>query len=326
MTAAGSGPHTAGRAPATSPPARPYIIAPAAAGSASRLAGRAGQRDRAEAGDQQRRRGQLGGQRDRAAAAPPHGAAAGTGRWARPASTMPNVASTDSWKPTWWTSSGSTASSAVTARQSTCRLETGRPSGERPAPPMPAIATARSTEGSKRVASAKKPSTPSVAAKRGHSRSRRSSGASTASRKATFWPETASRWVSPAPLEGGGQLRPLVPVVAQDEAREERALLGGERSGAGHEQAPQAVGQARHGSAPPPSRRTSRSRRPTTWRAASAPRPSRGSGPERPGSPQPLPGQPGAQRRAGAAPRPRLHPAAVDLDHGLHGPESARDR
>ena len=126
----------------------------------------------------------------------------------------------------------------------------------------------------------------------------------------------------PGALEGGGQSRPLVAVVTEDEAGEERALLGGERSGAGHEQSPQVVGQSRHGSAPVPSRpRSLTSSRPTTWRvarrAAAEPR----SGPSVAGRPQPLTGQPAAQRSAGTAPRPRLHPAAVDLDHGVHGPE-----
>ena len=62
-----------------------------------------------------------------------------------------------------------------------------------------AIADARSTDGSKRVITPNSPITTSVASSRGHSRSRRSTGPTIASAKATFCPDTASRCVSPAP-------------------------------------------------------------------------------------------------------------------------------
>ena len=56
---------------------------------------------------------------------------------------------------------------------------------------------ARRTEGSKRVSTANHPISPSVAAHRARCWRRRSPGAATARRKATFWPETALKSARP---------------------------------------------------------------------------------------------------------------------------------
>ena len=61
-----------------------------------------------------------------------------------------------------------------------------------------AMATARRTDGSHRVRTPKPNRMPMPATSRGHNPSRRSSGAATAKTKATFWPDTANRWLRPA--------------------------------------------------------------------------------------------------------------------------------
>ena len=96
------------------------------------------------------------------------------------------------------TSSGSTTSSPVTARAMMRTRATGRPTIATVAASA-AMADARSTDGSKRVITPKRPITATVAASRGHNRRRRSTGPARARTKATFWPDTANRWVSPAP-------------------------------------------------------------------------------------------------------------------------------
>ena len=60
-----------------------------------------------------------------------------------------------------------------------------------------AITDARSTDGSKRVSSANQPIRASVAAQRVGARARRRTGDATASRSATFSPDTALKWARP---------------------------------------------------------------------------------------------------------------------------------
>ncbi len=78
------------------------------------------------------------------------------------------------------------------------RPATGRPRAKAVAA-SPAITPARSTDGSNRVSRQKNAMTPTVRNQRGPSRSRRSTGATSASTKATFSPDTARRCVSPDP-------------------------------------------------------------------------------------------------------------------------------
>jgi hypothetical protein len=111
--------------------------------------------------------------------------------------TMPAAPATDSRNPNDVASSGSTSSMAATPNASVRTVEVGRPSAA-PTAATDAMATARSTEGSARVTSANKASTASVAANRGPNRSRVSRGAAMTMTNATFWPDTASRWVRPA--------------------------------------------------------------------------------------------------------------------------------
>jgi hypothetical protein len=59
------------------------------------------------------------------------------------------------------------------------------------------MATARITEGSQRVSVPKRARTANPATIRLPSVRRRRRGAATASTKATFWPDTTSRWVRP---------------------------------------------------------------------------------------------------------------------------------
>ncbi len=121
--------------------------------------------------------------------------------------------------------SGSISTSAVTARPTTRSREIGTP-GIASVAASAAIAEARSTDGSKRVITPKSPITTRVAPSRGQRRRRRSSGPASARAKATFCPDTASRCVRPAPSEGVGKVGRLLPVVADDQAREERPCTG----------------------------------------------------------------------------------------------------
>ena len=85
----------------------------------------------------------------------------------------------------------------MTARARMRRPDTGRPRVE-DSRARPAIASARSTDGSHRVRTPKRRSRTRPAPKRAPSRSRRRRGESRARTKATFWPLTTSRWVRPA--------------------------------------------------------------------------------------------------------------------------------
>ena len=87
----------------------------------------------------------------------------------------------------------------------------------------------RSTEGSKRVTRPNSAMTATDATSLGQSRSRRSTGAVTASTKATFCPDTASRWVRPAPRKSSAMREWLAPIVADHQAGEQRAAIVGHR-------------------------------------------------------------------------------------------------
>jgi len=112
--------------------------------------------------------------------------------------TMASDAATDNWKPKTPTRSGSATTSAVTHRARVRTPLAVRPRAHAVAA-TPAITVARSTDGSKRVITPKSPRTPIVSAHRPTGPHRRSRGATTANTKATFSPETTSRWPSPAP-------------------------------------------------------------------------------------------------------------------------------
>ena len=115
-----------------------------------------------------------------------------------PSAMMASEAATDSWNPSDPTRSGSMTNSSVTATASTRNRAIGRPTVSVTAA-MAAIAAALDTDGSKRVMSANSATTARTSASRGHRRRRRPTGAITASTKATFSPDTARRWVRPAP-------------------------------------------------------------------------------------------------------------------------------
>ena len=110
---------------------------------------------------------------------------------------MPAHAETDNRNPTDPASSGSTSTSAAAASERTRIDDAGRPSVAAPRA-RPAIATARSTDGSHLVRTPKVTSTATPVTNRPRSDNRRNSGAAMASTKATFWPDTASRCVRPA--------------------------------------------------------------------------------------------------------------------------------
>ena len=124
------------------------------------------------------------------------------GPGSRPASgraptTMPAAPATESRKPSEVASSGSISTMAATPRASARSVEAGRPIAA-PTAATDAMAVARSTDGSARVSNAKPTSTARVTASRGPKRSRDSTGAAITSAKATFWPDTASKWLRPA--------------------------------------------------------------------------------------------------------------------------------
>ena len=183
--------------PASSPAVRPHAITGPAAGTARRLAG-------SEATGSPPKTGiSTGATPTWAASVTPSASASGRGPGRRSTSgrasrRIPVVAPTESRKPTERTRSGSTRTSPATARARMRPRPALRPRPDAVAA-IAAMVTARSTDGSNRVTSAKKASSVSVTAHRGPSLSRRSSGPLRTSRNATFWPDTASRCVRPAP-------------------------------------------------------------------------------------------------------------------------------
>ncbi len=131
----------------------------------------------------------------------PRGIASGPSRWNRPASRGPStatpaVAPTDSQKPIEWTSSGSTSTRPVTARDSSRDGALSRPNTNAVAE-IAAIVPARTIDGSNRVRLTNHAINATVAAHRQPARRRRKSGPAPASTNATFWPETAVRCESP---------------------------------------------------------------------------------------------------------------------------------
>ena len=111
---------------------------------------------------------------------------------------MPAEAATESWNPATPTSIGSMSTREVTARPRMRNPLAGRPS-DQAVTPSKAMAVARSTDGSNRVRAAKTTSTATVASHRVRGPNRRSSGPTAATTKATFSPDTTSRWLSPEP-------------------------------------------------------------------------------------------------------------------------------
>ena len=102
------------------------------------------------------------------------------------------MAHTDSWKASTRTRNGSATSTPATAQARVRRPVSGRPRAAL-VTAVPAMATARSTDGSKRVSSANTPSRASSTTMRTPGRARTASGEASASTKATFWPDTTSR-------------------------------------------------------------------------------------------------------------------------------------
>ncbi len=176
--------------PAGSPPTSPHIITGPAAGTASRLAGRD------ESGIPPNTGISTGA--TPTCAAMVTASVGGTRRRSRagPTRAMPAQAPAESRKPTEPASIGSSSTSPVTAKASTRTELTGRPRAVA-VMASAAMATARSTDGSHRVNAPKVISTTTPATSRPRSPRRRSIGAATANTKATFCPETASRWVRP---------------------------------------------------------------------------------------------------------------------------------
>ena len=112
-------------------------------------------------------------------------------------SASPSDAPTDSWNPTLLGSIGSTSTSPATARERIRSRDAGRPENAAQHASA-AIADARRTDGSARVMTAKNAMTASDTTKRPRRPRRRSNGPVTATTKARFSPDTASRCVSPA--------------------------------------------------------------------------------------------------------------------------------
>jgi len=181
--------------------------------------------------------------------------------------TMPAHALTESRNPRACTSNGSSSTSAVTAR-ARCRTGgAGRPA-HRPAAAIAAIAVARSTDGSKRVTNAKPTSTPMVRPNRAGRPTRRSAGLAATSTKATFWPETTSRWLRPAARKSSltsSDCRRSSPTITPST----RARSSGRRPASPASRVRRSRFAKENGSVDPPTRITrDTASRPTTWRAA----------------------------------------------------------
>ncbi len=186
---------TGGTAPATRQAGNPYSITSPATGTATRLA-------TVPTADNRPNTTRLG------SATPiwaptviATGRASGPRRASRgssngPIAVTPNVAPTDSQKPTDQVSSGSSRTRAMTASASSRTGWRWRPSRKAVAL-KPAIVAARRTDGSARVSTTNQPINVNVASHRGTGRARRSSGPAAAITNATFWPETAVKCARP---------------------------------------------------------------------------------------------------------------------------------
>ena len=182
--------------PRERPPAvRPHTMTGPAAGTASRLAGSAASGNEPNTGMR------TGATPIWAAVVTPMRSAItrGPGRRSatgRASTMMPADAPTDSWKPTEVTRSGSMSRSAVTARASVRRGLMGEPT-DVVTVAMRAMAVARRTDGSRRVANAKKTNSPMATPRRQRGPSRRSTGPAATRTNATFSPDTARRCERP---------------------------------------------------------------------------------------------------------------------------------
>ena len=184
-------PRSGDTAPATSAAGSPYSITKPATGTASRLA-------RVPTSGSRPNTSRLGSATPSwAPSVTPSGTASGPRACSRrasggPRTVTPAVAPTDNQKPTERTSSGSTSSRPITATASRRGGSRSRPRAN-PTALNPAIAPARSTDGSARVSTTNQPISASVAANRTPVRARRSNGPAAANTNATFWPDTAVR-------------------------------------------------------------------------------------------------------------------------------------
>ena len=183
--------------PAGIPAAIPHAITGPAAGTASRLAGSVATGSRPNTGTS------TGATPACAARVTPTAVAIGRGpgrarAMGRASRTIPVHAATDRRNPTDPSSSGSTSNNPAIASASRRSAVWGRPVSVA-VMASAAIASARSTDGSQRVTAPNSNSTNRPAKNRARSPSRDSTGWHKASRKATFSPETTSRWVRPAP-------------------------------------------------------------------------------------------------------------------------------
>ncbi len=181
--------------PAASPPVRPQTMIGPAAGTARAFAG-------IDTGARPPSVSRTGAVAAWAARVAPSVSRSTKGPGSRAASgraqrAMPKTAATDSRKPRRCTSIGSTRISPAAARDTRRTADASTPIAPL-SRARAAMAVARSTDGSQRTAVPNRPRTTSAAARRPRRPRRRSSGPAAASAKATFWPETASRWVRPA--------------------------------------------------------------------------------------------------------------------------------
>ena len=229
-------------APASNPPVRPHTITSPATGTASRLAGS----DATGIGPNVA--SSTGATPSCAASVTPRASRSARGpgqdrrqpgrerpRWRAPRTPTAGT------RPTR-TSSGSTSSRPVTATAITRTRESGRPPMARVVASA-AIADARSTDGSNRVITPNRPITASVAEQarpqpqppQHRTDQREGEGDVLAGHRQEVG--------EPGAEEVVGQVGRLVPVVADDEAREQRPLAVVERRRARHQRAAQAVGQ-----------------------------------------------------------------------------------
>ena len=137
--------------------------------------------------------------------------------------TMPAAPATDRRNPRDVTSSGSTSTTPVTPRARVRRVEAGRPSAV-PTAATPAIAVARSTDGSARVSSAKPASTAIVARKAGAEPQPRQHRGGDHQREGDVLPRYGEKVGEAGGPEGVGHVRRLGPVVAEGDAGEKAAV------------------------------------------------------------------------------------------------------
>lgn len=194
-----AGPARSGDARASSAAMPVRMEATAAAGTATRLAGTD------PSGTSSNTRSRIGATPTCAATVTATSRASHTGsRCSRARShgaspMIPAVAPTDSSSPTLVARNGSTRTSSVTARPSTCHGCGGTPRTSAPSS-RTTMPVARSTDGSARVRRTNHASPTSTTTRRTRRDppTPRTANASAATTIATFDPETATRWVSPA--------------------------------------------------------------------------------------------------------------------------------